>query len=129
MITFDNPATVPAPPGQYSHVASIELGGKTILQLSGEVAVDADRNVVGSDMTTQATFIFDNITAILASHGATLADVVNIRTYLTDMSQLPDLGKVRAARFTGTPPTITTVEVSRLWVPGALLEVEVLAIT
>ena len=33
------------------------------------------------------------------------------------------------ARFTGTPPTVTRVEVSRLWVPGALLEVEVLAIT
>ena len=80
-------------------------------------------------MTTQADFIMDNITAILAAHGATLADVVNVRAYLTDMSQLPDYGKVRAARFTSTPPTITTVEVSRLWVPGALLEVEALAIT
>jgi len=29
----------------------------------------------------------------------------------------------------GTPPTITTMEVSRLFIPGALLEVEVLAIT
>lgn len=66
--------------------------------------------------------------AILAAHGATLADVVNIRAYLTDMGQLPEYGKVRAARFTGTPPTVTTVEVSRLFVPGALLEVEVLAI-
>jgi 2-iminobutanoate/2-iminopropanoate deaminase len=70
----------------------------------------------------------DRITAILAAHGATLADVVNVRTYLTDMSQLPQYGKVRAARFQ-TPPTITTVEVSRLFVPRALLEVEVLAIT
>ena len=50
------------------------------------------------------------------------------QSYLTDMSQLPEYGKVRAARFTGTPPTVTTVEVSRLFVPGALLEVEVLAI-
>jgi 2-iminobutanoate/2-iminopropanoate deaminase len=54
--------------------------------------------------------------------------VVNVRTYLTDMSQLPEYGKVRAAHFQ-TPPTITTVEVSRLFVPRALLEVEVLAIT
>jgi hypothetical protein len=45
------------------------------------------------------------------------------------MSQLPEYGKVRAARFRVTPPTITTVEVSRLFVPEALLEVEVLAIT
>ena len=129
MIIFDNPATVPAPAGQYSHVARVELGGKTILQLSGQAAIDADGKIVGNDMTTQADFIMDNITAILAAQGATLADVVNIRTYLTDMSKLPDYGKVRAARFTATPPTITTVEVSRLFVPGALLEVEALAIT
>jgi enamine deaminase RidA (YjgF/YER057c/UK114 family) len=70
----------------------------------------------------------DNISAMLAAHGGSLTDVVNIRTYLTDMSQLSDYGKVRAERLSSTPPTITTVEVSRLWVPGALLEVEVLAI-
>ena len=130
MVIFDNPATVPAPAGGYSHVARIELGDRTLLQLSGQVAIDADRKIVGgNDMAAQADFIMDNITAILAAHGASLADVVNIRTFLTDMGQLPEYGKVRAARFTGTPPTITTVEVSRLWVPGALLEVEVLAIT
>ena len=129
MVIFDNPATVPTPAGGYSHVARVELGNRTLLQLSGQVAIDADRKIVGDDMTAQADFIMDNITAILAAHGASLADVVNIRTFLTDMDQLPRFGKVRAARFTGTPPTITTVEVSRLWVPGALLEVEVLAIT
>ena len=80
-------------------------------------------------MTAQAEYIMDTITAILAAHGATLADVVIIRAYLTDMNRLPDYGKVRAARFTGTPPTVTTVEVSRLFVPGAILEVGVLAIT
>jgi 2-iminobutanoate/2-iminopropanoate deaminase len=129
MVIFDNPATVPAPAGQYSHVARVELGDKTFLQLSGQVAIDADGKVVGSDMSTQAEYIMDRISAILAAHGATLGDVVNVRTFLTDMSQLPEYGKVRAARFPGTPPTITTVEVSRLFVPGALLEVEVLAIT
>jgi 2-iminobutanoate/2-iminopropanoate deaminase len=129
MVIFDNPATVPAPFGQYSHVARVEVGDRTFLQLSGQVAIDADGEVVGNDMATQADYIMDRITAILAAQGATLADVVNVRTYVTDMGQLPEYGKVRAARFRGTPPTITTVEVSRLFVPGALLEVEVLAIT
>jgi enamine deaminase RidA (YjgF/YER057c/UK114 family) len=129
MVIFDNPATVPAPAGQYSHVARVELGDRTFLQLSGQVAIDADGKVVGNDMSTQAEYIMDRINAILAAHGATLADVVNVRTFVTDMSQLPEYGKVRAVRFPGTPPTITTVEVSRLFVPGALLEVEVLAIT
>jgi len=130
VIMFDNPATVPAPFGRYSHVARAEVGGKTILQVSGQVAIDGEGKIVGgNDMAAQAEYIMDNITAILAAQGATLADVVNIRTYVTDMGQLPEYGKVRAARFTGTPPTVTTVEVSRLFVPGALLEVEVLALT
>ena len=128
MVIFDNPKTVPAPFGQYSHVARVELGDRIFLQLSGQVAIDADGKVIGNDVAAQAEYIMDRITAILAAHGATLADVVNVRTYLTDMSQLPEYGKVRAARFQ-TPPTITTVEVSRLFVPRALLEVEVLAIT
>jgi len=132
MIIFDDPATVPAPPGgRYSHVARIELGARTMLLLSGQVALDGDGNLVGgADMTAQAGFVMDNITAILAAHGASLDDVVNIRSYLTDMSQLPQYGAVRAARFaSGRPkPTSTTVEVSRLFIPGALLEIEVLAV-
>jgi 2-iminobutanoate/2-iminopropanoate deaminase len=129
MVIFDNPATVPAPFGQYSHVARVELGDRTLLQLSGQVAIDANGRVAGNDMASQAEYIMDRISGILAAHGAALTDVVNVRTYLTDMGQLPEYGKVRAARFGGTPPTITTVEVSRLFIPGALLEVEVLAIT
>jgi enamine deaminase RidA (YjgF/YER057c/UK114 family) len=130
MVIFDNPATVPAPAGQYSHVALAELGDQVILQLSGQAAIDAEGKVVGgNDMTAQADYIMDNITAILAAHGATLADVLNIRAYVTDMSRLSEYGKVRTARFTGTPPTVTTVEVSRLFVPGALIEVEITAVT
>ena len=130
MVIFDNPPTVPAPAGQYSHVARADLGDKTILQLSGQAAIDAEGKVVGgNDMTAQADYIMDNITAILAAHGATLADVLNIRAYVTDMSRLSEYGKVRTARFTGTPPTVTTVEVSRLFVPGALIEVEITAVT
>ena len=128
MVIFDNPTTVPAPFGQYSHVARVELGDRIFLQLSGQVAIDADGKVIGDDVAAQAEYIMDRITAILAAHGASLSDVVNVRTYLTDMSQLPEYGKVRAAYFQ-TPPTITTVEVSQLFVPRALLEVEVLAIT
>jgi len=71
MVIFDNPATVPAPVGRYSHVARTDLDGKAILQLSGQVAVDADGNIVrGNDMAAQAEYIMDNITAILAAHWA-----------------------------------------------------------
>lgn len=130
MTIFDNPATVPAPPpGRYSHVARVDLGDRTMLVLSGQVAVDAEGNLVGEgDMRAQAEFVMDTIEAILTAHGATFADVVNVRTFLTDIDRVGEYAEARGPRFTGMPPTSTTVEVSRLFVPGALLEVEVTAV-
>ncbi|MFC4858376.1 RidA family protein [Actinophytocola glycyrrhizae] len=60
--------------------------------------------------------------------GATFAAVVDIRTYLTDMSRLREYGEVRAAYLDGALPTSTTVEVSRLFRPGALPEADVTAV-
>jgi enamine deaminase RidA (YjgF/YER057c/UK114 family) len=128
---FDNPAGVPAPPpGRYSHVARVDLGGRVLLQLSGQIAVDDDGGVIGpGDMAAQATAVMDRIGMILSAHGATYDHVVNIRSYLTDMDQLAEYGAVRRKYLTDTAlPTSTTVEVSRLFIPGLLLEVEVTAV-
>jgi 2-iminobutanoate/2-iminopropanoate deaminase len=131
MTIFDNPAGVPAPPsGRYSHLARVDLGDKTLLLLSGQIAVDENGGLVGKgDMTAQADFIFDQIGTILAAHGATFADVINVRTYLTDMDRIGEYGQARRSRFNpDAMPTSTAVEVSRLFVDGALLEIEVTAV-
>jgi enamine deaminase RidA (YjgF/YER057c/UK114 family) len=51
---------------------------------------------------------------------------------MTDLDDLPAYGAVRRARFPAAPATVppasTTVEVSRLFLPGAVLEVEVTAV-
>lgn len=49
-------------------------------------------------------------------------------SFLTDLDLIGEDGAARGPRFTGKPPTSTTVEVSRLFIPGALLEVEVVAV-
>lgn len=73
-------------------------------------------------------FVFDAIGTLLADRGATFADVVNIRTYLADMNQRAEYGEIRR-RYLGDPlPTSTTVEVSRLFRPGLLLEVDITAV-
>lgn len=127
---IDNPAGVPAPPpGRYSHVARLEIGDAVILMLSGQVAVDDDMNVVApGDMGAQADRIFEIIGTLLAAHGASFADVVNIRSYVTDLSQLTAYAHARAKFLPADElPTSTTVEVSGLFLPGAVLEVEVTA--
>ncbi|HEX6520631.1 MAG TPA: RidA family protein [Streptosporangiaceae bacterium] len=131
MTIFDNPPGVPAPPpGRYSHVARIDLAGTRLLILSGQIATDEDGKLIGpDDMTAQADAIFEQIGTILAAHGATFEHVVNIRTYLTDMDRIAEYAQARRKRLSADAlPTSTTVEVSRLAVPGALLEVEITAV-
>lgn len=125
-LTIDNPPTVPATNGYYSHVARVESG--PLLFLSGQVAFGEDGEIDRpGDMTRQSEVIMSIIERLLAAHGATFADVVNIRTFATDLSRLREYGEVRSRYFTKEPPTSTTVEVSRLFHPDALLEVEVIA--
>ncbi|HTJ35461.1 MAG TPA: RidA family protein [Dactylosporangium sp.] len=128
IVSLDSPAGVTPPAGPYSHVARVDTGGGSLLFLAGQIAVGDDGAIVGEgDMVAQARRIFDMIGGILEAHGAGFADVVHIRTFVTDLGMLPEYGLVRRELFPGVPPASTTVEVSRLFRPGALLEVEVTA--
>jgi 3-hydroxyisobutyrate dehydrogenase len=119
-----NPSSVPAPAGAYSH--AVRAGD--LLFVSGQAALDDGGNVVGEgDIDVQSEFVFDCLERILANQGATFDDVVSIRTYLTDMTMLPRYGGVRSRRITGEPPSSTTVEVPKLFRPGLLIEVDVVA--
>ncbi|KDN76602.1 endoribonuclease L-PSP [Streptomyces olindensis] len=121
-ITLDNPASAPQPLSPYySQVARLEQAdGSALLFVSGQIAE-------GATLAEQTEGVFETLTALLAAHGATLADVVNIRTYLTDISRLEEYGTVRRRFLTGTRPTSMTFEASRLFRPEALVEVEVVA--
>jgi enamine deaminase RidA (YjgF/YER057c/UK114 family) len=131
-LTLDNPATVAAPFGdRFAHVARVDLpAGGALLVLAGQVAVDDAGTVVApGDVTAQSERIFDLIGQILAAHGATFADVLHIRTFMTDLNDLSAYAAVRRRAFTGTPPPASsTIEVSRLFLPGAVLEVEITAV-
>ena len=126
---FDNPAGVPAPGGNYSHVARVDCGDVTVLLVSGQLAVDDHGALVGpGDMTAQTSRVFELLEAILSAHGAGFEHVINIRSHLTDLGLVDEYAAVRRRYFSGTPPTSTTVGVSGLIVPGALLEVDVVAV-
>lgn len=126
-ITYDNPAGVPAPPTDlYSHAVRVTAG--PMLYVAGQIALGDDGSFVGpGDMTKQSEVVFSLLERILAAHGAGFGDVVNIRTFLTDLDRLQEYGAVRRRYFPGKSPTSTTVEVPRLFHPEALLEVEVVA--
>ncbi|MEV4343725.1 RidA family protein [Actinoplanes sp. NPDC049596] len=130
-LTLDNPPTVAAPFGdRFAHVARADLpGGGALLLLSGQVGVDDQGAVIApGDAGRQAERIFEIIDALLTAHGATLKDVMHIRTFMTSLADLPAYGAVRRRFFPTSPPASTTVEVSRLFLEGAVLEVEVTAL-
>jgi len=110
-------------------VAEIDLGGAKLLILAGQAALDHEGELVGhDDMRAQTRQVFEAIGALLADRGATFADVVNIRTYLTDMTRLKEYGEARLTYLGDARPTSTTVEVSTLFREGALLEVDITAV-
>lgn len=121
-ITLGSPASAPQPLSPYySQVARVrQPDGSALLFLSGQIAE-------GATLAEQTRGVFETIDALLKAHGATLADVINIRTYLTDISKLGEYATVRGEFLTGTPPTSMTFEVPRLFRPEAQVEIEVVA--
>ena len=92
------------------------------------VAVDGEGNLVGADdVVAQARQVFANLEAALGAGGCSLADVAKVTVFLTDVDDRAAVNAVRQERFGATRPASTLVEVPRLAVPGALIEIECVA--
>jgi 2-iminobutanoate/2-iminopropanoate deaminase len=99
-----------------------------LLFLSGVISVDGEGRLVGEgDVVAQARQVFDVIGEVLTAAGATFADVAKVTVFLTDVDDRARINPVRQEAFGEARPASTLVEVSRLAVPGALIEVECVA--
>lgn len=119
-----------AVPGQaepISHYAhAVRANG--FLFVSGIVPVDANGALVGGDdVVEQARRVFRSLADVLAAGGASPADVVKVTIFLTDVHDRPRINPLRIEFFGAARPASTLVEVSRLAVDGARIEVEAVA--
>ena len=115
------------PPG-YSQGIKV-TGAQTILFLAGQVPYAPDGGVAHvGDFMGQARQVFGAVKMPVESAGGTLANVVKITTYLTDVRYRADFRVVRDEFFGMRGPASTTVEVSSLSHPDYLIEVEALAV-
>ena len=104
-------------------------GAQTILFLSGQVAYDKDGGTLHpGDFKGQAREAFRALKSLVESAGGTMANVVKINTYVTDIRYRPDLAPVRQEFFSGKSPASTLVEVSALAHPDWLIEIEAIAV-
>lgn len=112
----------------YSHVVTVSGSGK-IVYIAGQLARDIDGSCVGKgDMRVQMEQTFQNLDRCLKAAGATWADVVKTNTFVTDFDEFQKCGDVRMRYFGLTPPTSTTVGVTRLAGADFMIEIEAVAI-
>jgi reactive intermediate/imine deaminase len=115
-----------APISHYAHAVRAE---GTLLFVSGVVPVDEHGALVGGDdIVEQAQAVFRNLGAVLAAGGATFANVVKVSVFLTNVDDRPLINPVRQQFFGPARPASTLVEVSRLAIAGARIEVEAVAV-
>ena len=100
-----------------------------LLYVSGIVAVDGEGRLVGGDdVIAQTRQVFENIRAVLAAAGCGFGDVVKVTIFLADVDDRPLINPVRQEVFGTTRPASTLVEVPRLAVAGAKVEIECVAL-
>jgi enamine deaminase RidA (YjgF/YER057c/UK114 family) len=124
-----NPPELGDPPG-YSQI--VDVSASRLVFIAGQTALDRDGNVVGgNDFAAQAEQVFNNLSIALQASGCTAANLVKLTVFLTDMDNLVRYREARNRFFASvTPPAapaVTLVEVSKLYGPDFLIEIEAIA--
>jgi enamine deaminase RidA (YjgF/YER057c/UK114 family) len=128
-VRFLNPKTMAEPPG-YTSVVETAGPGRTVY-VAGQLGVDLDNKFVGApgDFRAQCVKAFENLGCALAAVGGGFKDVVKITNYLVDMAHIAEFRAVRDGFLNAkAPPASTTVAISQLARPGALFEIEAIAV-
>jgi 2-iminobutanoate/2-iminopropanoate deaminase len=100
-----------------------------LLFISGQAAIDGDGQIVGvGDFDAQAEQVFANLERVLNAGGSSLKNVIKVTIFVRDMSNFDKIVELRGRYFTSPYPADTIVEVSSLYSPEALLEIEAIAI-
>jgi len=100
-----------------------------VLHISGHVSQDMDGNTVGvGDITAQTRQVLDNISKVIEGVGGRMSDIVKVTVFVTDMSMLDEIHRVRSEYFTPPYPASTLVQVNSLVRPEYLIEIEAIAV-
>ena len=104
-------ALAPAAIGPYSQ--AVRVGN--IVYFSGQIPLDpATAALVEGDITVQTRRVFDNLAAVAHAAGGTLAQLVRVGIYVTDLANFAAVNAVMAEYFQPPYPARSTIEVSGL---------------
>jgi 2-iminobutanoate/2-iminopropanoate deaminase len=99
------------------------------LFISGQAPIDENGQIVGvGDFDAQAEQVFANLDRVLRAGGSSFTNVIKVTIFLRDMSNFPKIVELRGRYFTPPYPADTIVEVTSLYSPDALIEIEAIAV-
>ena len=115
-------------PPMYSQAVKVS-GAQTILYIAGQVAYGADGSPAhAGDFKAQARVALQCLKAQVEAGGGSMASIVKVNTYLTDIRHRADYAPVRAEFFGAKMPAHTLVAVAALAQPEFLIEIEAVAV-
>ncbi len=116
--------SAPAAIGTYSQ--AIRAGGT--VYLSGQIPlVPKTMELVSGGAELQIRQVFDNLLAVAEAAGGTLADVVKLTVYLTDLGDFPTVNEIMAEYFTEPYPARAAIGVAQL-PKGAAVEMDAIVV-
>ncbi|MFE0426986.1 RidA family protein [Streptomyces sp. NPDC058953] len=118
------------PIGRYSPGVRLTVTpGTELVFISGQVATDDQGTVLfPGDAAGQARVVFQRLEQVLEAAGGSLADLVSVNVYLTDVrGDFPAVSRVRDEVLTDPPPASVLLEVSALAEEGCVVEISGLA--
>ena len=115
-------------PPIYSQAVKVS-GAQTILYIAGQVAYGPDGDAAhAGDFKAQARATLAALKAQVEAGGGTMAHIVKVNTYLTDIRHRADYAPIREEFFGKKMPAHTLVAVAALAQPEFMIEVEAVAV-
>ena len=113
----------PQPVGPYSQAVIKD----DVLYVAGQIALDPQSgNLVNQSIETETRQVLENVKAVVTAAGMTLADVMTVTVYLTDLRDFNAMNGIYGQYFKVNPPARTTVQVAAL-PRNARIEISVIA--
>lgn len=111
-----------------AYARAVRFGNQ--VHVSGTTSGSADGGVVGDDLYAQCKETYRKIAKVLSEAGAGMGDVVRIVAYVTDIGEPEGFNRATLEAFqpTGVRPAATLVEITALYKPEMLVEIEAYAL-
>ena len=125
-VEWSTPPNTMTPIGPYSHVAKVGQ----FITIGATAGVDpATGELAGPDVASQTKQILDAFEVMLASVGSNLDQVLHINVFLADMQDFDQMNAAYAEKMAERRPARTAIAISALPKPGALLTMNLTAVT